>query len=88
MGDVEGLAAAAHEEFLREMRGFGLPTTPLAERFASFDAAVEHCERLIERLHELDFEIDGLVLKVESLRPARAAGRNLEKPPLGDRLQV
>ena len=80
MGDAEGLAAATHEEFLREMRGFGLPTTPLAERFASFDAAVEHCERLIERLHELDFEIDGLVLKVDRFDQRRRLGTRRRAP--------
>ncbi len=64
MGETEGLKARTHVEFLEEMRGFGLPVTPQAACFDSFDAAVEHCEELIERLHELDFEIDGLVLKV------------------------
>ncbi len=88
VGDTQGLAARSHEEFLREMREFGIPTTPLAERFAAFDAAVEHCERLIERLHELDFEIDGLVLKVDRFDQRRAAGLNVQMPSLGDRLQV
>ncbi len=57
-------SAKTHMEFLREMAGYGIPITPGVECFASFDAAAEHCEQLIERLHELDFEIDGLVLKV------------------------
>ena len=51
-------------EFLKEMADYGIPATPGAACFASFEAATDHCERLIERLHELDFEIDGLVLKV------------------------
>ena len=64
VGDREGLAARTHMEFLQEMAAYGIPSTPGAECFPSFETAVEHCEQLIERLHELDFEIDGLVLKV------------------------
>ena len=43
--------------------------------FRSFDAAAEHCEQLIEHLHELDFEIDGLVLKVNRYDQRDRLGR-------------
>lgn len=65
VGSREGSDVKTHMEFLEEMTSYGIPITPGAERFASFDAAAEHCEQLVERLHELDFEIDGLVLKVD-----------------------
>src|SRR5207244_559997 len=64
VGVTDGRRATTHMEFLQEIREYGLPATPMVECFASFEAAIEHCEALIERLHELDFEIDGLVLKV------------------------
>ncbi len=64
VGDREGLDARTHIEFLKEMADYGIPITPGVACFPSFEAATEHCEQLIERLHELDFEIDGLVLKV------------------------
>jgi DNA ligase (NAD+) len=63
VGSREGLEPKTHMEFLKEMTGYGIPITPGVECFSSFEAAAEHCEELIERLHELDFEIDGLVLK-------------------------
>jgi DNA ligase (NAD+) len=65
VGSREGHDVKTYMEFLKEMTGYGIPITPGAECFASFDAAAEHCEQLIEHLHELDFEIDGLVLKVD-----------------------
>jgi DNA ligase (NAD+) len=64
VGDREGLTAQTHMEFLKEMSAYGISITPGVECFPSFDAAADHCEQLVERLHELDFEIDGLVLKV------------------------
>ena len=79
-GAVEGLKADNHMAFLAELRGYGLPSTPMAECFPSFDAAVEHCESLIERLHELDFEIDGLVLKVNSFDQRERLGTTSKAP--------
>ncbi len=79
-GDTRGLKAKTHVEFLDELRGYGLATTPYVECFPSFDAAVEHCERLIERLHELDFEIDGLVLKVNRFDQRERLGSTSKSP--------
>ena len=79
-GAVEGLKSKTHIDFLSELRGYGLPSTPLAECFPSFDAAVEHCESLVERLHELDFEIDGLVLKVNSFEQRERLGATSKAP--------
>ncbi len=41
---------------------------------------MEHCEELIERLHELDFEIDGLVLKVNSFDQRERLGATSKSP--------
>lgn len=80
VGSVEGLRAKTHFDFLAEMRSYGVPSTPLAERLPSFEAAAEHCEGLIERLHELDFEIDGLVLKVNRFDQRERLGATSKAP--------
>ena len=80
VGLVEGLKATSHMEFLEEMRRYGLPATPHVEVVPSFDAAVDHCELLVERLHELDFEVDGLVLKVNSFDQRRRLGATSKSP--------
>ncbi len=64
VGDTSSLQATTHMEFLREMAGYGVSPTPNAECFSSFEAAVEHCEQWVTQVDDLDFEIDGLVLKV------------------------
>jgi DNA ligase (NAD+) len=79
-GDTQGLKARTHMEFLDELGGYGLAATPYVECFASFAAAVEHCEQLIERLHELDFEIDGLVLKVNRFDQRERLGSTSKSP--------
>ncbi len=67
-------------QFLDELRGYGLAATPYVECFPSFAAAIEHCEQLIERLHELDFEIDGLVLKVNRFDQRERLGSTSKSP--------
>lgn len=80
VGHVEGLRAKSHMEFLDEMRSLGLPATPMVECFDSFAAAVEHCEEIVARLHELDFEIDGLVLKVNRYDQRERLGATSKAP--------
>jgi DNA ligase (NAD+) len=79
-GYVEGLKAKTHMEFLEEMRGYGLPPTPHVKEFPNFDAAVNYCEEVIEKLHELDFEVDGLVLKVNRFDQRKKLGFTSKSP--------
>lgn len=80
VGRCEGLQATTHMEFLAEIRALGLPATPYVECFTSIDAALTHCEELVERLHELDFEIDGLVLKVNRFDQRERLGATSKSP--------
>ncbi len=80
VGYVDGLKSQTHIDFLHEVAAYGLPPTPLVESFRDFDAALVHCEDLIERLHELDFEIDGLVLKVNRFEQRERLGATSKAP--------
>ncbi|MCI0335858.1 MAG: NAD-dependent DNA ligase LigA [Planctomycetes bacterium] len=80
VGYVEGLTADSHSEFLERARGWGVPTTPLAQRFDNFATAVDHCQSIIARLHEFDFEVDGLVLKVDRFDQRNRLGATSKAP--------
>jgi DNA ligase (NAD+) len=80
VGEADGLRAKSHAEFLDEVREYGLPATPMVQAFRSFDEAVAHCEAVIERLHELPFEIDGLVLKVNDFAQRERLGATSKSP--------
>ena len=80
VGSREGLEARTHIDFLKEMADYGIPSTPDVACFPTFEAAAEHCEQLIERLHELDFEIDGLVLKVNRFDQRERLGATSKAP--------
>jgi len=80
VGYSEGFDCATHMEFLDHLGSMGIPPTPHAECFDSMDAAVAYCEQLIEQLHELDFEVDGLVLKVNSFAQRERLGATSKSP--------
>jgi DNA ligase (NAD+) len=80
VGYIEGLPTNSHLEFLQLVRGWGIPTTPLAQRFDNFAAAVDHCQSIISRLHEFDFEVDGLVLKVDRFDQRDRLGTTSKAP--------
>jgi len=80
VGYCEGMRAANHMDFLAELRTYGLPATPHVACFPDFNAAVAHCEELTTRLHELDFEVDGLVLKVNRFEQRQRLGATSKSP--------
>jgi DNA ligase (NAD+) len=80
VGYCEGVKASKHLDFLEEIAEYGLPPTPMVKCFPTFGAAVDHCEQLVERLHELDFEVDGLVLKVNSFAQRERLGATSKSP--------
>jgi DNA ligase (NAD+) len=80
VGFAEGLETNSHIEFLRRINRWGVPATPLVASFPDFAAAAEHCQSLIGRLHELDFEVDGLVLKVDRFDFRDRLGRTSKAP--------
>ena len=80
VGAAEGLRSRSHRGFLAELTEYGIPATPRVEVFDSFDKAVDHCEELIGQLHELDFEVDGLVLKVNDFAQRERLGSTSKSP--------
>ncbi len=79
-GYSEGLQAETHMEFLDEIRRMGLPIVPHVRAFEQFEEALAYCDELIERLHEWDYEVDGLVLKVNRFAQRQRLGATSKSP--------
>jgi DNA ligase (NAD+) len=80
VGYAEGLKSERHTDFLQELRDYGLSPTPHVQSFENFELAIEHCESLVESLDELDFEVDGLVLKVDQFDLREKLGSTSKSP--------
>ena len=62
------------------LREHGFRTNPLAERLESIDEVAEACRAWEARRAELDYEIDGIVIKVDALDQQRRLGALHERP--------
>jgi DNA ligase (NAD+) len=67
VGGVEGVRLQSHTEALELLRERGLPVNGLTERHASIESVRAACARLEADRASLDYEIDGVVVKVDSL---------------------
>jgi DNA ligase (NAD+) len=64
---IGGPPITSHHETLDLIAGFGLPVNPEVRRLDSVDAIVAHCAHWEEHRHDLAYEIDGVVIKVDDL---------------------
>ena len=79
-GVHEGHAPDTQFEMLAWLRERGFRTNPHAERFETVDEVAAACESWESRRAELDYEIDGIVIKVDSFDQQRRLGALHERP--------
>jgi DNA ligase (NAD+) len=79
-GTREGLELASHSETLAWLREHGFRTNPYAERFDSIEEVARACAAWERRRTGLDYEIDGIVIKVDSLDQQARLGALHERP--------
>jgi DNA ligase (NAD+) len=80
LGYRDGVEFEAHFQALEWLRARGFRTNPFAERHESIDAVAKVCREWEKRRVELDYEIDGIVIKVDSLDQQRLLGSLHERP--------
>jgi len=73
-GDTPGLELKTHWEKLLMVRELGLRTNPENELVEGVDAIRDKYRRLLGKRHELPYEIDGSVIKVDSEDHRRRLG--------------
>ena len=66
-GALDGVGFDSQFEALEWLRQHGYRTNPLSERHETVDAVARACREWERRRGELDYEIDGVVIKVDSL---------------------
>ena len=80
LGVKDGLPAASHWDSLEWLREHGFRTNPFAERHDSIQSVAKACRDWEKRRIELDYEIDGLVIKVDSFAQQQRLGALHERP--------
>ena len=80
MGAREGAQVASHWEELEWLREHGFRTNPFVERLETIEEVAKRCAEWERRRTELDYEIDGIVIKVDSLEQQAILGALHSRP--------
>jgi DNA ligase (NAD+) len=74
LGWVDGQGPQTQWETLQWLSSLGFRTNPHIKRFTDYEAVVEHVKSWEAQRDSLDYEIDGLVIKVDEFALQRAMG--------------
>jgi DNA ligase (NAD+) len=77
---VSGIEFASHWDALAAVRAAGLPVNPRNERCPDLDAVLAYCEGTARDRDRLEYEADGVVVKVDSLDAQRRLGSTGHHP--------
>jgi DNA ligase (NAD+) len=80
MGAREGAQVASHWEELEWLREHGFRTNPFVERLETIEEVAKRSAEWEHRRAELDYEIDGIVIKVDSLEQQAILGALHSRP--------
>ncbi len=80
LGAAEGLRLESHWETLQRLRDLGFRTNPFAERLETIEEVAQACREWELRRTELDYEIDGIVIKVDSPEQQGILGALHQRP--------
>jgi len=80
VGVHEGVELTSHWQTLAWLREHGFPINPFAERVETVEEVAERCRAWETRRTELDYEIDGIVIKVDDLAQQQRLGALHQRP--------
>jgi DNA ligase (NAD+) len=80
VGARDGLDLGTHWETLQWLKEQGFPINPFAERLETIEEVAKACAAWERRRAELDYEIDGIVIKVDDLARQERLGSLHQRP--------
>jgi len=79
-GALEGISFDTHLSALAALKRFGLRVSPHIKLCADIDEVIDCCRSWQDKKRELDYEIDGMVVKVDNFDQQRRLGRTAKSP--------
>ncbi|MGI9333317.1 MAG: NAD-dependent DNA ligase LigA, partial [Gammaproteobacteria bacterium] len=80
LGQAPGLRFERHSEALAYLREAGLPVNPTTQLVGAIDEVYAVCERWAQDRHSVDYEIDGVVIKVDQIALQEELGVTSKAP--------
>ena len=79
-GRLNGFRIFSHADFLGMIRNFGIPVVPHSTVFPSIKDVLNYCQSTLEARDALDYETDGLVIKVDQIEQRERLGATTKSP--------
>jgi DNA ligase (NAD+) len=80
VGIADGLAFGSQWQTLEWLKEHGFRTNPFADRLETIEEVAQTCRDWEKRRTDLDYEIDGIVIKVDSLEQQAILGALHQRP--------
>jgi DNA ligase (NAD+) len=80
LGHAEGFSPKTLDDAYRALKAWGLPVSEHTVRVQGIDAVTEHIAYWGERRHDVEHEIDGVVVKVDEIALQRRLGSTSRAP--------
>lgn len=80
IGAMVGADFQTHINYLAAIQEMGIPATPDVKAFPNLKAMMAHIQAMMDGLHTLDFEVDGIVLKVNRFEQRDELGNTSKSP--------
>ena len=80
LGATEGVTVHGHVESLDLLRKYGFPVNPYIQTCETIEEVIAYCHSWEEKRHDLDFDTDGLVVKVDDFGQRKRLGQTSKAP--------
>jgi DNA ligase (NAD+) len=80
LGPCEGIEVKTHLESLNLLKRFGFSVSPNIVSFETIDDVIEYCNSWATKRHDLPYETDGMVIKVNDFAQRRRLGTTSKSP--------
>jgi DNA ligase (NAD+) len=80
VGAHEGVLVRTHSEALDLLRKYGFPVEPHIKAFDDIEKVIEYVQSWAEERHKLDYDTDGMVIKVDSFDQQQRLGATSKAP--------
>lgn len=80
VGAFEGVELKSQWETLTKLKQFGLPVNPHAQQCKDIEEVIAFCNSWVEKRHELAYDTDGMVVKVNDRKQWEKLGTTSKSP--------
>ncbi|APW59022.1 NAD-dependent DNA ligase LigA [Paludisphaera borealis] len=80
LGEYQGIDDPSYFDLVKKVKALGIPVSSHMKRYDAIDQVIEHAQEWETKRNTLDFQTDGLVIKVDDLNQRRRLGARTKSP--------